>query len=84
MAKGSARGASWQALREALLSRDGYVCVLCGGYGNEADHIVPRSKGGADHIDNLRVLCRTCNQRKGDREQVRTTGFNPNWLTQIP
>ena len=35
----------------------------------EVDHIVPRSKGGADHLDNLQLLCSSCNRIKGDRSQ---------------
>jgi 5-methylcytosine-specific restriction endonuclease McrA len=37
-----------------------------------ADHIVPRSLGGAGAPGNLRVLCAECNRRKGNRCTVPT------------
>ena len=33
------------------------------------DHIVPQSRGGTDHLDNLQLLCAACNSLKGDRPQ---------------
>lgn len=48
-----------------------YVCADCGEVFPtrlflQVDHIVPMAKGGLSVPDNLQVLCRTCNQRKGD------------------
>ena len=34
------------------------------------DHVVPQSKGGSDHLDNLQLLCGACNSLKGNREQA--------------
>ena len=49
---------------------------LCGGCKNwfyfrnfTIDHVVPRSRGGTDHVDNLQLLCGACNSIKGDRPQ---------------
>ena len=35
----------------------------------EIDHIIAKSVGGTDHIENLQLLCGHCNRIKGDRGQ---------------
>ena len=36
-------------------------------YDLELDHIIPKSKNGADHYENYQLLCPNCNRIKGDR-----------------
>ena len=33
------------------------------------DHVIPRSRGGTHHLDNLQLLCGACNSVKGGRPQ---------------
>ena len=52
--------------------QEGY-CAGCRGHfefrGLEVDHVIPRSRGGTDHRENLQMLCSHCNRIKGDRPQ---------------
>ena len=34
------------------------------------DHIIPQSRGGTDHLDNLQLLCNACNSTKGTKDQA--------------
>lgn len=80
MSQHSARGASWQALRRAVLERDNFTCVYDGAVATEADHIVPRSKGGEDSMENLVASCKPCNARRQAKTLERATWFNPRHL----
>jgi hypothetical protein len=48
--------------------RDGFQCQHCNATKDLAiDHIKPLILGGSNDLDNLQILCRTCNSRKSDR-----------------
>ena len=59
--------------RHVLFGQQEGRCNGCGGEFPfrmfEVDHVIPRSRGGTDHIDNLQLLCTHCNRTKGDRPQ---------------
>ena len=55
-----------KAVRDAVMERDNYTCVYCGSTNNpELDHNEAHANGGSDNDDNLQVLCKSCNRRKG-------------------
>ena len=48
--------------------RDKGQCVLCGEKDNlHFDHDFPFSKGGSNTVENIRLLCESCNKQKGAR-----------------
>ncbi len=57
--------------RQALYGQQAGNCAGCATHFKarhlEVDHIVARNKGGTDHLDNLQLLCGSCNRIKGDR-----------------
>ena len=56
-----------------LYGEQGGDCNGCGEHFQmqhlEIDHIIAKSIGGTDHIENLQLLCGHCNRIKGDRGQ---------------
>ena len=60
------RTQAWRQLRaECIKLHPTCATAGCGQRSRVADHVIPRSKGGADALHNLRGLCITChNQRR--------------------
>ena len=54
--------------RKNILHRDHYACQYCGCKSDlTIDHVVPRSRGGADDWLNVTTACIRCNVKKGCR-----------------
>ena len=65
------RASYLQAIRTELLSVHG-CCWYCGcelprAEWSTLDHLHPRSRGGDEEPENLRLSCKRCNRRKGSR-----------------
>lgn len=75
--------------RRNLMFRDGHQCQYCGKRPTlrelNIDHVLPRSRGGADSWENLVTACRPCNLRKGWRTpeeagmQLARRPYRPKW-----
>jgi len=49
-------------LMKKLIERDGEVCKKCGKTIDlTIEHIIPRCVGGSNELNNLEILCRSCN-----------------------
>lgn len=55
-----------QDVKIAVAARDGGRCRQCGSTTElHFDHVIPWSKGGANTVANIQLLCGPCNRRKG-------------------
>ncbi|MEC4020992.1 HNH endonuclease [Streptomyces sp. H27-D2] len=59
------RQAPWS--RRGVLVRDRHRCAYCGRRATTVDHLLPRSRGGADSWLNTVAACSEDNGRKADR-----------------
>jgi len=62
---------SYKTHRHTLYGRQEGLCAGCRvmfPFRNmTVDHVVPRARGGSDHLENLQLLCGACNAKKGTR-----------------
>ena len=66
-------GVTWQRTRRAFLARYP-LCARCSEIGRvhpatEADHVIPKARGGSDGWSNLQPLCKMHHSQKTMREQ---------------
>jgi ATP-dependent DNA helicase RecQ len=72
-------------IRDTILERDGYRCDMCNesveGRDATVDHIVPAALTGepVNTLSNLRLLCRSCNSKKGTKVSFRQAFIKPGW-----
>lgn len=60
-----------KAFKSAVTTDGKYICAYCGNiFPNripmQVDHIIPLNKGGKTVPENLQILCKYCNGKKGD------------------
>ena len=64
---------NYKTHRHTLYGRQEGVCggcqVMFPFRNMTVDHVVPQSKSGTDHLDNLQLLCGACNSAKGTGSQ---------------
>ena len=60
--------------KRALYGQQEGICAGCRVHfelrNMEVDHVIPRVKGGPNHISNYQLLCGSCNRRKGAGSQA--------------
>lgn len=58
----------WISIVSDVLKRDGHKCTYCDSMDNlTADHVVPLTRGGSNHLSNLTACCIPCNTKKSNK-----------------
>lgn len=65
------RGSNKYHMNLYAIDSEGYEVMMT------RDHIVPRSKGGPDNLDNQQTMCIYCNQQKGNHHEESPSGKAP-------
>jgi hypothetical protein len=64
-----------QDVKIAVSARDGGRCRQCGStHQLHFDHVIPISRGGANTIANIQLLCGACNRAKGAKLKLSAAG----------
>ena len=78
------RGKKYQLAntREAVFVRDRYTCQVCGksvkdGAVLAVHHIIPRSKGGTNRLNNLLTVCTGCDTSRNHKPGGKLHGLKP-------
>lgn len=73
----------WNTRRKEVYQRDEYMCQNCGAKGGDngqveihAHHVVPKSKGGGHHMDNLKTLCKNCHNAVHGGDSVSKSSYS--------
>ena len=78
---------NYRTYRHRLYGEQEGVCVGCNTHFPfrvmDVDHILPRSKGGTDHPDNLQLLCSGCNRSKGGKTMAEWRAAQRGWLVNV-
>ena len=57
-----------EAVKKTVWERDGGRCVLCSKAARlHFDHDIPIAEGGGNTVENIRLLCESCNLKKGSK-----------------
>ena len=67
-------GYQWRQLRKLVFARSP-LCVRCAAPATDVDHIIAKSHGGTDSLDNLQTLCHSCHALKTWHEDRVGGGF---------
>lgn len=74
-------GPAWS--RPGVLARDRHRCAYCGGHATTIDHVLPRSRGGANTWLNTVAACGGCNSAKDNRTPAEA-GMTLRWEPTVP
>ena len=55
-----AHDANWRKVMATVKRRDGGRCRMCGAVGTDPHHLLARSLGGKDTVENVAWMCRPC------------------------